>query len=29
MFREMPARADIVVEIGRDQRPVRLSIKAG
>ena len=29
MFREMPARADIVVEIGRDQDPVRLSIKPG
>ncbi len=27
MFREMPARADIVIEIGRDQRPVRLSTK--
>ena len=29
MFAEMPARADIVVEIGRDQRPARLSINAG
>jgi D-glycerate 3-kinase len=28
MLAEMPARADIVVEIGRDQRPVRLSTKA-
>jgi len=28
MFAEMPARADILVEIGRDQRPVRLSTKA-
>lgn len=29
MFAEMPARADIVVAIGRDQRPVRLCTKAG
>jgi D-glycerate 3-kinase len=28
MFAEMPARADIVVEIGRDQRPTRGSTKA-
>jgi D-glycerate 3-kinase len=28
MFAEMPARADILVEIGRDQRPIRLCIKA-
>jgi D-glycerate 3-kinase len=28
MFREMPSRADILIEIGRDQRPVRLSTKA-
>lgn len=27
MFREMPARADILVEIGGNQRPVRLSTK--
>jgi D-glycerate 3-kinase len=27
MLAEMPARADIVVEIGGDQRPVRLSTK--
>jgi D-glycerate 3-kinase len=25
MFAEMPARADILVEIGRDQRPIRVS----
>jgi D-glycerate 3-kinase len=29
MFREMPARADILVEIGRDQRPTRVCTKAG
>jgi D-glycerate 3-kinase len=29
MFREMPARADIVVGIGRDQRPTRVCTKAG
>lgn len=29
MFEEMPARADILIEIDRDQRPVRLSTKAG
>lgn len=28
MFAEMPARADILVEIGRDQRPTRVSTKA-
>lgn len=28
MFGEMPARADILVEIDRDQRPTRLSTKA-
>jgi D-glycerate 3-kinase len=28
MFAEMPRRADILVEIGRDQRPTRLSIQA-
>jgi D-glycerate 3-kinase len=28
MFAEMPARADILVEIDRDQRPTRLSTKA-
>ncbi|MGZ3171603.1 MAG: kinase [Croceibacterium sp.] len=28
MFTEMPARADILVEIGRDQRPTRVSTKA-
>ena len=28
MLAEMPARADILIEIGRDQRPVRLSTKA-
>ncbi|MBO0749660.1 MAG: kinase [Porphyrobacter sp.] len=28
MFAEMPSRADILVEIGRDQRPMRLSSKA-
>jgi D-glycerate 3-kinase len=27
MFAEMPARADILVEIGRDQRPLRLSTR--
>jgi D-glycerate 3-kinase len=29
MLAEMPARADIVIEIGPDQRPTRLSTKAG
>jgi D-glycerate 3-kinase len=28
MFAELPSRADILVEIGRDQRPTRLSIQA-
>jgi D-glycerate 3-kinase len=28
MLAEMPTRADILIEIGRDQRPVRLSTKA-
>lgn len=28
MFAELPARADILVEIGRDQRPLRLSTRA-
>jgi D-glycerate 3-kinase len=28
MLAEMPARADILIEIGRDQRPVRLSTNA-
>lgn len=28
MFAEMPGRADILVEIGRDQRPTRVSTKA-
>jgi len=28
MFAEMPPRADVLVEIGRDQRPVRLSTAA-
>jgi D-glycerate 3-kinase len=27
MFAEMPARADILVEIGRDQRPIRVSTR--
>mgnify|MGYP001470693550 CR=1 FL=1 len=27
MFAEMPARADVLVEIGRDQRPIRVSSK--
>jgi len=29
MLREMPARADILVEIGRDQRPTRVCTRAG
>ncbi len=27
MLAEMPARADVLVEIGRDQRPTRVSTK--
>jgi D-glycerate 3-kinase len=28
MLAEMPARADIVIEIGADQKPTRVSTKA-
>jgi hypothetical protein len=29
MLAEMPAHADIVIEIGADQKPTRVSTKAG